>query len=141
VDRRGPSRPRRRDRRAAPLPGPATQARLTRLDRRFALAAIAAAAAGIGLAWIDTRPGFDDTGVLVGLLLAAAVLVVLIDGTGSIVRATLFAGLIGAPTPALELSSGGQAASLVALGVTLAAAVATAAVLRSLRTSASTGRS
>jgi hypothetical protein len=141
VDRRGPSRPRRRDGRAAPLPGPATQARLSPLDGRFALAAVAAAAAGIGLAWIDTRPGFDDTGVLVGLLLAGAVLAVLVDGSGSMIRAAIVAGLIGVPTPTLELAGGGQAASLIALVVTLAAALGTAAAVRGLRASAPTGRS
>ncbi len=36
--------------------------------------AVAALLVGLGLAWIDARPGFDDTGILVGLVFLAGLL-------------------------------------------------------------------
>lgn len=36
--------------------------------------AVAALFVGLGLAWIDAHPGFDDTGILVGLVFLAGLL-------------------------------------------------------------------
>jgi hypothetical protein len=91
---------------------------------------VAALAAGLILAWIDTSPGFDDTGVLVGLLVAAGVGVVILDGRPSTGVAWVFGVLIGAPTPIVEAVNGGQAASIVALLFALAATLITSFVVR-----------
>ena len=90
-------------------------------------------AAGLALAWIDTRPGFDDTGVLVVLLAVAATAAVLLAGSPSIGRGWLLGILVGGPTPILEIMNGGQAASLAALVVALAAALLASILLRGVR--------
>ena len=98
------------------------------------MAALALAAlAGVFLAWLDTRPGFDDTGVLAGLLVVAGVGSVLIAGVASLASAALLGVLIGGPTPLAELAGGGQAASLVALVFALGATAVTALILRTGR--------
>lgn len=91
---------------------------------------MAALAAGLILAWIDTRSGFDDTGVLVGLLVVAGIGVVVIDGAPSTGVAWLLGVLVGGPTPIVEVLNGGQAASVVALVFALAATLITSFVLR-----------
>src|SRR4051794_30158392 len=96
--------------------------------RRF-VALLVAAIAGLALAWIDTRPGFDDTGVLVGLIVAASMIGVLIEGSGSIWRAGVIGLLVGGPTPLVEVGSGGQLAALVAPVTAIIVAVATAVFL------------
>lgn len=91
---------------------------------------MAALAAGLVLAWIDTRPSFDDTGVLVALLIIAGVGVAILDGAPSTGVAWLLGLLVGGPTPIVEVLNGGQAASLVALVFALAATLITSFVLR-----------
>lgn len=76
------------------------------------LATLAAALVlGVGLAWIDTRPGFDDTGVLVGLVFLSAL------GCTAFGRAPFAAVvlLVGGVMPAAHLAMGQGAASWVAL--------------------------
>jgi hypothetical protein len=97
--------------------------------RRF-VALLLAAATGLALAYLDNRPGFDDTGVLVGLLVGAAVIVVLIGGSGSIWRAAVLGLLVGGPTPLIEIGSGGQVAAIAAPIIAIVAAVVTAVVGR-----------
>ena len=87
-------------------------------------------AAGVALAWIDTRPGFDDTGVLIGLLILAGIGAVVFAGAPSTGRGWLLGVLVGGPTPILEIRNGGQAAAVVALVVALAATLLGSLVLR-----------
>jgi hypothetical protein len=78
------------------------------------------------------RPGFDDTGILVGGLVVAGIGAVLLAGSPSIGRAWVLGVLVGGPTPILEILNGGQAASLAALVIALAGALGAAAVLRAV---------
>ncbi len=68
--------------------------------------------AGITVAWLDTRPGWDDTGITAGLLVLAAGLVAALSGR----RPWLWAVLVGAWTPAVEIVTGGSVASAIAIG-------------------------
>jgi len=78
---------------------------------RTVAAAAIALAGGIGIALMDSSPGFDDTGITtVGLLLAAAVAAAL-DGR----RPLLWAVAVGAWTPLLEIPASHSSASLAAL--------------------------
>lgn len=72
---------------------------------------VTALAAGIAIGAMDSRPGFDDTGVTVTLLVLAAGVVAAIDGR----RPWLWALLVGAPLPIIEVPSTGSSAPLVAL--------------------------
>ncbi len=78
--------------------------------RELALVA-PAALAGIVVAWIDTRPSWDDSGVTAGLLAVAAFLTAAAAGR----RPWLWAILVGAWTPAFEIAASGRPDSLVAL--------------------------
>jgi hypothetical protein len=96
---------------------------------RFGVTIVAALAAGVVLAWMDTRPSFDDTGVL-------AVLLFLAGATAAIVgrdRPWLWALLVGAPVPLAELAQGGSLASLTAVAFAAAGAVAGYLIARSFR--------
>ena len=66
---------------------------------------------GLGVAWMDSRPGFDATGITVVLLLTGTLAVAAVSGR----RPWLWAMLIGAWTPILEIGGGGSPASLAAL--------------------------
>jgi hypothetical protein len=79
--------------------------------RDLALIALGTAA-GLVVAWIDSRPGWDDTGITAGLLLLAAASIAALAGR----RPWLWALLVGAWTPAVEMMAGGSAASLIAIG-------------------------
>ena len=102
-------------------------------NARFIAALVVAALAGIALAWLDTRPGFDDSGVLAGLLVIAGIGSVLVAGRASTLAAVALGILVGGPTPIAEIASGGQAASLVALVFALGATIVTSLVLRAGR--------
>src|SRR4029079_10573434 len=83
VDGRGTSRPGRRGGRAAALPRPAAQAELmpAQLARnRERLGIAVGVVLGLALAFVDSRPGFDDTGITAVLLIAAALVSVLVAG-------------------------------------------------------------
>jgi hypothetical protein len=89
--------------------------RRPRRDARHWLGAGVALAVGLGAASIDTRPEFDDTGVLAfGLIAGGAVAAVMTGraGIGWLVALALGTGL---PVPAAELAPGGSPASLLAL--------------------------
>ena len=103
---------------------------MTRLGPRSVLGAAAALAAGIGLAWLDTRPGFDDSGVLVALLVLAGIGVVILAGSPSVGLALVLGVLVGGPTPIVEVVNGGQVASVVALVVALGATLITSFIVR-----------
>jgi hypothetical protein len=71
--------------------------------------------------------------VLVGLLVAAGVAAVLVDGAPSMAVAWVLGVLVGGPTPIVEVLNGGQAASVVALVFALAATLAASFMLRVAR--------
>lgn len=81
------------------------------IDRRHATAFVVAVVAGIGIALIDSSPGWDSTGITAGLLLIGA-------GTAAAIgrdRPWLWALLVGLPTPILETVRDGNAGSWLAL--------------------------
>jgi hypothetical protein len=94
------------------------------------LLAVLAIAIGLGLAWLDTRPHFDDTGVLVTLLFAIPVPIAAISGR----RPWLWALLVGAPVPLAELVSGGSPAAVAAIAVAGVGAAIGYAIGRMVRT-------
>jgi hypothetical protein len=71
----------------------------------------AAVAAGAAIGYVDSRPGWDDTGITAGLLILAAGTAAAVSGR----RPWLWALLVGGGTPLLEIPTGGSPASLAAL--------------------------
>jgi hypothetical protein len=70
-----------------------------------------ALALGLMIAFADSSPGWDSTGVTAGALLLAG-------GTAAFLgrhRPWLWALLVGLPTPAIEIPGGGSSGSLLAL--------------------------
>jgi hypothetical protein len=82
---------------------------------RLAIAVAFACTAGLLLAWLDSRPGFDDTGVTATGLALAAALAVFIAGSRWPLVAPALAALVGAWVPILEVPASGSPASLAAL--------------------------
>src|SRR4029079_18548231 len=83
VDGRGTSRPGQRSSRAAALPRPAAQAELMPAPlarNRERLGIALGVVLGLVLAFVDSRPGFDATGITAVLLIAAALVSVLVAG-------------------------------------------------------------
>lgn len=80
--------------------------------------ALTAAGIGIALAWIDQSPGWDDTAVLVMLVLLASGLFGLLAPK----RPWLWALLIGAGVPLAGIIRQGSFAGLVALVIALVGA-------------------
>jgi hypothetical protein len=72
---------------------------------------VIAIAAGAVIGLVDSSPGWDSTGITAGLLLLASGGIAALDGR----RPWLWAILVGAPTPVLEIP-GGSTGSLLALG-------------------------
>ena len=68
---------------------------------RVVLVGLGAALAGLAIAWADTRPGWDDTGITVGAIVLCAAL-----GALGGLRAWLSATLIVLPLLAAELPGG-----------------------------------
>lgn len=66
---------------------------------------------GLAIAYMDSRPGYDDTGVTAVLLISVTAVAAAIGGT----RPWLWAILVGAWTPIIEISSGGSTGSLLAI--------------------------
>jgi hypothetical protein len=67
--------------------------------------------AGVAIGYVDSRPGWDDTGITAGLLIVAAGAVAAVSGR----RPWLWAILVGAWTPLIEIPTGGSPASFAAL--------------------------
>ncbi len=84
------------------------------IGRRDALLAMPAAAAGLAIGYVDSRPTWDDVGVTVSLLLLASAIVAGLSGR----RPWLWAALTGAGVPIFEVAGRGGPASVVALLVT-----------------------
>jgi hypothetical protein len=91
---------------------------------------------GIAIGWLDSRPGWDDTGVTAGLLVLGAALVAAIDGR----RPWLWAILVGAPLPILEASAApGGVAPLALVALLFATIGATFGIVVRRATAASAG--
>jgi hypothetical protein len=85
---------------------------------RSIVAAVLSVIGGLAIAYVDSRPGYDDTGVTAVLLIAVAAPAAAIGGT----RPWLWAVLVGVWTPLIEVSSGGSTGSLLALAFAAAGA-------------------
>jgi hypothetical protein len=99
---------------------------LTARRRRDAVVGMAAAATGIAIALVDSRPSWDDTGITVGALVLSAAAIAFVAGR----RPWLWALLVGVPTPLLEVPATHDPAPLVAFALASAGAVAGWAVRR-----------
>ena len=83
---------------------------------------------GLAIGFVDSRPGWDDTGITAGLLILAAGAAAIVSGR----RPWLWALLLGAGTPLLEIPTGGSLASLAALVLAAVGALAGWLVSRSV---------
>ena len=86
---------------------------------RDPLLGILALAAGLAIGLLDSRPGWDDTGITAILLAVAAGLLAAASGR----RPWLWAILVGIWVPLLEIPAGGSVASLLALAIAAFGAV------------------
>jgi hypothetical protein len=91
-----------------------------------------AVGSGIAIAWMDSRPGFDATGVTVVSLVVAAGLAVVIASARSLPFAGLLGVLVGIWVPILELGGSAGGAPLAALVFSVAGALGGAAAARML---------
>jgi len=82
---------------------------------REPLLAIVAAAVGLAIAWVDSRPTWDDTGITALSLLGVSLLVAWLSGRWPLVWAVL----VGVWTPILEIRASGEPTSLLALAFAL----------------------
>ncbi|HEX5240056.1 MAG TPA: hypothetical protein VFW20_03575 [Candidatus Limnocylindrales bacterium] len=80
-------------------------------ERLEAALVVGAVAAGLVIAWLDSRPSWDDTGITVGLLFVASAAAAFVAGR----RPWLWALLVGGPLPLIEIAMDGTLASLIAL--------------------------
>jgi hypothetical protein len=78
---------------------------------RVVAGVVAAALLGAGIAWLDSRPTWDDTAITAVALVTVSFVVSFVAGR----RPWLTALLIGGPTPLVELGAGGNPAALAAL--------------------------
>jgi hypothetical protein len=81
------------------------------LGRRDAIAGIIGLTAGFAVAVLDSRPGFDDTGITVLSLILAAAVVAFISGR----RPWIWALTVGAWLPILEVRDLANAEPILAL--------------------------
>jgi hypothetical protein len=77
------------------------------------LSIVVAVGAGLGLALVDSQPGYDDTGVTAAGLAIAALVAVLIEGSGRLLRVAALAVLVGIWIPMLEIAAPGTYGSLL----------------------------
>lgn len=85
--------------------------RLPRLPRATRLAGAIAIVAGLGIGYVDSRPGWDDTAITVVLLALAAGLASTIDPR----RWLVWIAIVGGPLVLLEVSPSGSPAPMAAL--------------------------
>ena len=81
------------------------------VERRHVAAFAIAVASGVGIALIDSSPGWDSTGITAALLGVSAAVAATIGRD----RPWLWALLVGLPTPILETVRYGNAGSWLAL--------------------------
>jgi hypothetical protein len=87
-------------------------------DRRFLPLLVVALAAGCGIAWIDSRPHWDDTGITAGMVLATSALLSAMMPA----RAAVFALAVGAWIPLIGIIQQGNNASMLALPISFVGA-------------------
>ena len=92
------------------------------------MAVILASVAGIGLGIMDSRPGFDATGITAGGLIAAGAGSAVLDGSGALGWATLYALLLALWIIGLE--SAAAPTAVVALIFSLIGSLGAALLLR-----------
>ena len=95
---------------------------------RDGLLALVAAAIGLTLGYLDSRPSWDDSGITAGLLLLTSAMVAGVSGH----RPWLWALLIGIWIPLFEVWGAGGVASLVALAISTLGAFGGYLVVRSI---------
>jgi hypothetical protein len=78
--------------------------------------AVVAISLGLAIAWVDSRPGWDDAGITAASLLTSGAVTAALSGQ----RPLLWAVLVGVWTPLLEIPASGDPAPLIALGFALA---------------------
>lgn len=93
---------------------------------RSRILAMAAISVGLAIAYVDSRPTWDDAGVTVIALIASSFLISAAAGR----RPWLWAILVGGWIPALEFGIGRNPASFIALVFAFAGAYAGSAVSR-----------
>lgn len=96
------------------------------------LALVFAIVAGLLLVFMDSRPSFDDTGVLVAGLVAASFAAVILDGTTDMRRALGLALLVGIWIPIFELALPGSFGAVIALALAALGAGAGLLVTRAM---------
>jgi hypothetical protein len=88
--------------------------------------------AGLALVFMDSRPSFDDTGVLVAGLVAASFAAVVLDGTTDLRRGLGLALLVGIWIPIFEMALPGTFGAVVALALAALGAGAGLLVTRAM---------
>ncbi len=90
---------------------------------------VLAVLAGLAITWLDSRPGWDDTGVTAGLILLTS------GGFAAIrpARPWLWAVAVGGWTPLLGIASSGNYGSVLALAVSFLGAYSGALVVKTIR--------
>ncbi len=83
---------------------------------------------GLGIAWVDSRPTWDDTGITAGVVLLATAAF----GFVAPRRPWVWALAIGGMIPLLGILSSGNVASLLALAIALVGAYGGALVHRAM---------
>lgn len=78
------------------------------------LSIVVAVAAGLGIAYLDSQPGWDDTGITAAGLAIAALAAVLIEGSGRVLRVAALAVLVGIWIPLFEIAAPGTYGPLLA---------------------------
>ncbi len=98
-------------------------------DRHRPIAFVVAMAIGVGVAFIDSSPGWDSTGVTAGLLFLGAGAAAAIGRD----QPWLWALLVGLPTPILETVRDGNVGSWLALVLAALGAAVGWAIARAIR--------
>jgi hypothetical protein len=78
-----------------------------------AIAIVVAIGAGLGLAFLDSQPGYDSTGITAVGLAISALIAVMIEGSGRVLRVAALAVLVGIWIPIVEFASPGSSGSLL----------------------------
>ena len=75
---------------------------------------VVAVGAGLGIAVVDSGAGYDDTGVTAAGLAIAALVAVLLEGSGRVLRVASIAVLVGIWIPIFEIARPGTYGTLLA---------------------------